>query len=131
MIINIKNDARKWIKTDDFQYLKAITDRKFIILNLVEYSDGEFINCYITKSYIDMSACSKDEILEEYSETFSYEEGITMDQMAQYLAELKSEEEAISGAERLVHFKIKDIENISHREKVNIEIDKQFKKLIA
>lgn len=131
MVNDKQKNYSEWIQTDNFQYLKAINDREFIILNLVEYSDGEFINCYITKSYIDMSSYSKDTILDEYSKIFSYEEDTTLEQMIQYLAELKSEEEAIEDAERLVHFKLKDIENISDREQVNIEIDKQFKKLIV
>ena len=131
MVNDKQKNYSEWIQTDKFQYLKAINDREFIILNLVEYSDGEFINCYITKSYIDMSSYSKDTILDEYSKIFSYEEDTTLEQMIQYLAELKSEEEAIEDAERLVHFKLKDIENISDREQVNIEIDKQFKKLIV
>lgn len=131
MVNDKQKNYSEWIQTDNFQYLKAINDREFIILNLVEYSDGEFINCYITKSYIDMSSDSKDTILDEYSKIFSYEEDITLEQMIQYLAELKSEEEAIGGAERIVHLKLKDIENISDREQVNIEIDKQFKKLIV
>lgn len=131
MVNDKQKNYSEWIQTDNFQYLKAINDREFIILNLVEYSDGEFINCYITKSYIDMSSYSKDTILDEYSKIFSYEEDTTLEQMIQYLAELKSEEEAIGGAERIVHLKLKDIENISDREQVNIEIDKQFKKLIV
>ena len=131
MVNDKQKNYSEWIQTDNFQYIKAINDREFIILNLVEYSDGEFINCYITKSYIDMSSDSKDTILDEYSKIFSYEEDITLEQMIQYLAELKSEEEAIGGAERIVHLKLKDIENISDREQVNIEIDKQFKKLIV